>query len=56
MAAVLSREDCYNMLGCEQGYIFFLGTWKNIPLLPAINFHWLPYVNTSELSIVHSDG
>lgn len=56
MAAMLLREGCYNALGCEQGYIFFLGRWENIPLLPAINFHWLPYVNTSKHSIVLSDA
>jgi len=31
MAAVLSREDCYNMLGCEQGYIFFPGHVEEYP-------------------------
>lgn len=58
MVAMLLGEGCYNI--CRRVdrtmFLFFLGSRKNIPLLPAINFHWLPYVISSKHSIVHRDG
>lgn len=40
----------------EQDYIFFLDSSRNIPLLPVLNFCWLPYASTSIYSVVHRDG